>query len=105
MIIAKATPGNTPGWYLQDVEGLIKLIGGDAAFVQRLDEFFKLKIEFDPNSPPDISGMIGQYAHGNEPGHHTTYLYCLRRSAMENSGENPLYFERTIPQHYRWHQR
>lgn len=59
----------------QDVEGLIKLLGGDAAFINRLDTFFKLKIEFDPNSPPDISGMIGQYAHGNEPGHHTTYLY------------------------------
>ena len=60
----------------QDVEGLIKLLGGDTAFVNRLDEFFKLKIEFDPKSPPDISGMIGQYAHGNEPGHHTTYLYA-----------------------------
>lgn len=60
----------------QDVEGLIKLLGGDAAFDSRLDTFFKLKIEFDPNSPPDISGMIGQYAHGNEPGHHTTYLYA-----------------------------
>ncbi|MCS3795524.1 GH92 family glycosyl hydrolase [Niastella sp. OAS944] len=59
----------------QDVEGLIKLLGGDEAFVNRLDTFFKLKIEFDSNSPPDISGMIGQYAHGNEPGHHTTYLY------------------------------
>jgi predicted alpha-1,2-mannosidase len=59
----------------QDVEGLVKLLGGDAAFIDRLDTFFKLKIEFDPNSPPDISGMIGQYAHGNEPGHHTTYLY------------------------------
>ena len=60
----------------QDVEGLIKLLGGDTAFVNRLDEFFKLKIEFDPKSPPDISGTIGQYAHGNEPGHHTTYLYA-----------------------------
>ncbi|OQP62802.1 sugar hydrolase [Niastella vici] len=59
----------------QDVKGLIQLLGGDAAFVNRLDSFFKLKIEFDPQSPPDISGMIGQYAHGNEPGHHTTYLY------------------------------
>jgi predicted alpha-1,2-mannosidase len=59
----------------QDVEGLITLLGGDKAFANRLDEFFKLKIEFDPQSPPDISGMIGQYAHGNEPGHHTTYLY------------------------------
>ncbi|WP_205510575.1 GH92 family glycosyl hydrolase [Longitalea arenae] len=59
----------------QDVEGLIKLLGGDEAFINRLDTFFQLKIEFDPQSPPDISGMIGQYAHGNEPGHHTTYLY------------------------------
>jgi predicted alpha-1,2-mannosidase len=60
----------------QDVEGLIKLMGGDKAFIDRLDEFFKLKVEYDPKAPPDISGMIGQYAHGNEPGHHTTYLYA-----------------------------
>jgi predicted alpha-1,2-mannosidase len=60
----------------QDVEGLIKLLGGDTAFANRLDEFFTLKIEFDPKSPPDISGTIGQYAHGNEPGHHTSYLYA-----------------------------
>ncbi|WP_207510615.1 GH92 family glycosyl hydrolase [Longitalea luteola] len=59
----------------QDVEGLIQLLGGDEAFIRRLDTFFRIKIEFDPQSPPDISGMIGQYAHGNEPGHHTTYLY------------------------------
>ena len=59
----------------QDVEGLNKLLGGDDAFIKRLDEFFKLKVEFDPKAPPDIAGMIGQYAHGNEPGHHTIYLY------------------------------
>lgn len=60
----------------QDVEGLIRLMGGDQAFTDRLDEFFKLQVAYDPKAPPDISGMIGQYAHGNEPGHHTTYLYA-----------------------------
>lgn len=60
----------------QDVEGLAKLLGGDEAFTAKLDSLFSLPPVTDPNAPPDISGMIGQYAHGNEPGHHTTYLYA-----------------------------
>lgn len=59
----------------QDVEGLIKLFGGDKAFVNKLDSLFSVKAELGENSSPDISGLIGNYAQGNEPGHHITYLY------------------------------
>ena len=60
----------------QDVDGLITLLGGDQAFIERLDRLFTEKVLPDPAAPPDIAGLIGQYAHGNEPGHHTTYLYA-----------------------------
>jgi predicted alpha-1,2-mannosidase len=60
----------------QDVEGLIQLQGGEKAFITRLDSLFTIKAEYDPKAPPDIAGLIGQYAHGNEPGHHTVYLYA-----------------------------
>jgi len=60
----------------QDVEGLITLLGGDQAFIEKLDRLFTEQVVPDPAAPPDISGLIGQYAHGNEPGHHTTYLYA-----------------------------
>jgi predicted alpha-1,2-mannosidase len=62
-------------WYVpQDVKGLIGLSGGDEKFAAKLDTFFNL------NSKPgevngNASGFIGQYAHGNEPSHHITYLY------------------------------
>jgi predicted alpha-1,2-mannosidase len=60
----------------QDVEGLIGLFGGDKAFVNKLDSLFSVKAELGENSSPDISGLIGNYAQGNEPGHHITYLYA-----------------------------
>lgn len=60
----------------EDVEGLIKLLGGDKAFVKKLDQLFTTPTPYDPKAPPDIAGLIGEYAHGNEPGHHTTYLYA-----------------------------
>ena len=64
-------------WYVpHDVEGLIALHGGSDAFGWKLDSLFTLTaaIEGD-NASPDISGFIGQYAHGNEPSHHIAYLY------------------------------
>lgn len=62
-------------WSVQhDIEGLKGLIGGDAEFEKRLDRFFTE--ESDSASLPIFStGMIGQYAHGNEPSHHAAYLY------------------------------
>ena len=59
-----------------DVDGLMDLLGGKKAFVERLDEFINLPEELD-NASPDISGLIGQYAQGNEPNHHVPYLYAM----------------------------
>ncbi|HET9505350.1 MAG TPA: GH92 family glycosyl hydrolase [Hymenobacter sp.] len=58
-----------------DVPGLIKLFGSDAAFTQKLDSLFMVKGNLGESASPDISGLIGMYAHGNEPSHATLYLY------------------------------
>lgn len=58
-----------------DLEGLIGLLGGEAVFEQRLDSLFLAPSDLGENANPDISGLIGQYAHGNEPSHHVPYLY------------------------------
>jgi predicted alpha-1,2-mannosidase len=59
----------------QDVEGLISLLGGEQRFSQKLDSLFLVKGSMGEEASPDISGLIGMYAHGNEPGHHITYLF------------------------------
>jgi predicted alpha-1,2-mannosidase len=59
-----------------DVPGLIELYGGREAFIDRLDEFFNHDSDI-VNAGSDITGLIGQYAHGNEPCHHIAYLYAL----------------------------
>lgn len=59
----------------QDVEGMIRLQGGEAAFAKKLDSLFAVKGNMGKEASPDISGLIGQYAHGNEPSHHIAYLY------------------------------
>ena len=58
-----------------DVHGLISLFGGEQSFLKKLDEFFVTEGDMGPEASPDISGFIGQYAHGNEPSHHIIYLY------------------------------
>lgn len=58
-----------------DVPGLIALHGGAAAFEAKLDSLFNASSELKGRGQPDITGMIGQYAHGNEPSHHMAYLY------------------------------
>lgn len=60
----------------QDVKGLITMLGGDKMFAAKLDSLFILNYEMGKEASADITGLIGQYAHGNEPGHHTTYLYA-----------------------------
>lgn len=59
----------------QDIEGLIKLYGGRDNFEAKLDELFSTKAPLTGRVQPDITGLIGQYAHGNEPSHHIAYLY------------------------------
>ncbi len=59
----------------QDPYGLIDFMGGDNAFVEKLDSLFTVTGDMGPHASADISGLIGQYAHGNEPSHHVAYLY------------------------------
>jgi len=74
------TEGN-PWQYLwlvpHDVEGLMKMLGGREIAVKRLDDLFNADSKLNDEANPDITGLIGQYAHGNEPSHHTAYLYAL----------------------------
>ncbi len=59
----------------QDVQGMIRLMGGDEAFSAKLDSLFTVENKTTGRQQVDITGLIGQYAHGNEPSHHTAYLY------------------------------
>jgi predicted alpha-1,2-mannosidase len=72
-------------WYVpQDVAGMIRAMGGDAKFVAKLDELFNAKV--DPShfkNVEDITGLIGWYAHGNEPSHHIAYLYDYAGAAWK----------------------
>ncbi|MFI1772046.1 GH92 family glycosyl hydrolase [Thalassobellus citreus] len=59
----------------QNIEGLIQAVGGKDAFEKKLDSMFTLKPLPEDTLPIFSTGMIGQYAHGNEPSHHVAYLY------------------------------
>ncbi len=59
----------------QDISGLMKLMGGKDSLDQQLDVLFTAKSETSGRNQADITGLIGQYAHGNEPSHHMAYLY------------------------------
>ena len=61
----------------QDVEGLMGLLGGEKTFVEKLDSLFIVKGDMGKDASADITGLIGQYAHGNEPSHHIAYLYAF----------------------------
>lgn len=58
----------------QDVEALVEVLGGPEAFEAKLDEFFVIEGDLGPDAD-DVTGLIGQYAHGNEPSHHVAYMY------------------------------
>jgi len=74
------TEGNAwqHSWFVpQDPAALVQAMGGDEAFVHHLDALFDQDTTVvGENASPDISGLIGQYAHGNEPSHHIAYLYA-----------------------------
>ncbi len=73
------TEGNAwqHSWFVpHDAAALVGAMGGEEAFVRRLDQLFEQDtVVRGENASPDISGLIGQYAHGNEPSHHIAYLY------------------------------
>ena len=58
----------------QDPQGLIEILGGQDAFIAKLDQFFVAEGDLGPNAN-DVTGLVGQYAHGNEPSHHIAYFY------------------------------
>lgn len=60
-----------------DVDGLIKCFGSKKKFLQKLDSLFIVSGNLGKEASPDISGLIGQYAHGNEPSHHVLYFYTM----------------------------
>ena len=79
-----------------DVEAFASLFGGKARMLARLDSLFLQPSELGEEASPDISGMIGQYAHGNEPSHHILYLYAMlgrpeRTSELVHHVLNTLY--------------
>ncbi|MFV0554915.1 MAG: GH92 family glycosyl hydrolase [Mangrovibacterium sp.] len=58
-----------------DIDGLVAQFGSKEAFITKLDSLFIVEGELGEHASPDISGLIGQYAHGNEPSHHIAYMY------------------------------
>ena len=65
-------------WHvMQDVEGLIGLYGGRETFLSQLDSLFIYDASLMGDGLSDVTGLIGLYAHGNEPSHHVAYLYAL----------------------------
>jgi predicted alpha-1,2-mannosidase len=73
----------TPSQY--DVAGLIQLLGGKGNFTAQLDSFFTIKA-INPNKHLGQEAMIGQYAHGNEPSHHISYLYAFSNTPEKGRG-------------------
>ena len=65
-------------WFVpHDIQGLIVLMGGAEQFIERLDQLFEEDPIITGEDPsPEITGLIGMYAHGTEPSHHIPYLYC-----------------------------
>jgi predicted alpha-1,2-mannosidase len=59
----------------QDINGLVQLMGGDNEFEKQLDKLFTVHSKTSGREQADITGLIGQYAQGNEPSHHMAYLY------------------------------
>ncbi len=83
---ADYTEGNAwqHSWFVpHDVRGLIELMGGDDAFTAKLDSLFAADTVVTGEKVSDITGMIGQYAHGNEPSHHIAYLYAYAGAAWK----------------------
>lgn len=74
----------------QDVEGLINLFGGDKPFLAKLDSLFVAEGDMGEEASADISGLIGQYAHGNEPSHHVTYMFAYAGEQWKTAEKNRL---------------
>jgi hypothetical protein len=79
-----------------DVETLIDKMGGKQAFENKLDELFSTQSKLSGSDIPDVSGLIGQYAHGNEPSHHMAYLYNF----TDSPDKTQFYVSRILREEY-----
>lgn len=79
----ESNPWETTFTVQHDPAGLIQLLGGNQMFLEKLDGLFSASSQLPPDAPEDIAGMIGQYAHGNEPCHHMAYLYSYAGAAYK----------------------
>ena len=75
LVLLKQTRGSTRSLRRTISAGLIELMGGRAKFGDKLDQLFAAESRTTGREQVDITGLIGQYAHGNEPSHHMAYLY------------------------------
>ncbi|MEJ5303276.1 MAG: glycoside hydrolase family 92 protein [Bacteroidales bacterium] len=66
-----------------DINNYMEMLGGEAAFANKLDQLFSTEAPTKGRDLPDITGLIGQYAHGNEPSHHIAYLYSYAGQAWK----------------------
>ncbi|RKR83165.1 putative alpha-1,2-mannosidase [Mucilaginibacter gracilis] len=81
----------------QDVQGLIDHMGGKETFEAKLEELFTTSDKLTGREQSDITGLIGQYAHGNEPSHHMAYLFNF----TDNSYKTQLYVSRIMREQYK----
>lgn len=80
------TEGNSFQYSLfvpHDIAGITNLLGGKKELENWLDKLFTTELEYDLEEDTDVSGLIGQYAHGNEPSHHMAYLYNYANAAWK----------------------
>lgn len=80
----------------QDVETLMEKMGGKQAFEAKLDELFSTQSKLSGSDIPDVAGLIGQYAHGNEPSHHMAYLYNF----TDSPDKTQFYVSRILREEY-----
>lgn len=80
----------------QDVETLMAYMGGKQAFETKLDELFTTESKLSGNAVLDVAGLIGQYAHGNEPSHHMAYLYNF----TDSPDKTQFYVDRILREEY-----
>ncbi len=80
----------------QDIEGLMERMGGKAAFEAKLDELFTTDSKLSGREQADVTGLIGQYAHGNEPSHHMAYLYNF----TDSPDKTQFYIDKILREEY-----
>ncbi|HET7333230.1 GH92 family glycosyl hydrolase [Dyella sp.] len=80
-----------------DLYAYMGLFGSPEAFERKLDELFTTSPKLPPDAPPDIAGMVGQYAHGNEPSHHVAFLYAYTGAHYKTQARVRMLLETMYP--------